>query len=372
MSNSPLASSVSEPTQHGPGRTLLFYEEFWRDQQQWLEESGYMLRPRHKPDWKPSWSPGDHLWAHEDAIVQNLSSIMDATRIKDGREVLLKHISYKQHPHEMAVSSFFTARERNTDPRNHCVRLLDLLDVPYIPDEHILVFPLSREASDPPFETIGEFVEFVRQIIEGVQYMHTLNVAHRDIMDLNTMMDAKGMYPDSFHPQVPSYTKDGKYPAKFFSRTERPPKYYLIDFGLSHIYRRTDAPPLEMPIYGGVKTVPEFQGEHAYVASDPFPTDIYYLGNMIGENFTYYRGLKFLRPLVEVMQNDPAKRPDIDEVARQFEKICTTVSAFLETAIEASAETRECCKIPFRVCTPYFSDVQVHQERVQSHTHTSS
>ncbi|KAL4246875.1 hypothetical protein ABKN59_008811 [Abortiporus biennis] len=121
MSNSPLASSVSEPTQHGPGRTLLFYEEFWRDQQQWLEESGYMLRPRHKPDWKPSWSPGDHLWAHEDAIVQNLSSIMDATRIKDGRE-------------------------------------------------------------------------FVRQIIEG--YMHTLNVAHRDIMDLNTMMDAKGMKHD--------------------------------------------------------------------------------------------------------------------------------------------------------------------------------
>lgn len=34
-------------------------EIFWRDHQQWLESCGYMLRPRYKPDWKPSWIDGD-------------------------------------------------------------------------------------------------------------------------------------------------------------------------------------------------------------------------------------------------------------------------------------------------------------------------
>ncbi len=45
----------------------LFYKNFrggyvtaeymWRDHQQWLQEQGYMpLRPRYRPDWKPSWA----------------------------------------------------------------------------------------------------------------------------------------------------------------------------------------------------------------------------------------------------------------------------------------------------------------------------
>ena len=31
-------------------------EFFRRDHQQWLQEQGYMLRPRYHPDWKPSWA----------------------------------------------------------------------------------------------------------------------------------------------------------------------------------------------------------------------------------------------------------------------------------------------------------------------------
>lgn len=31
-------------------------ECWWRDHQVWLAEQGYMLRPRYRPDWKPSWN----------------------------------------------------------------------------------------------------------------------------------------------------------------------------------------------------------------------------------------------------------------------------------------------------------------------------
>lgn len=59
-------------------------------------------------------------------------------------------------------------------------------------------------------------------------------------------------------------------------------KYYFIDFGLSRRYEPMDGPPREHPIRGGDKSVPEFQpGVWKGELLDPFPTDIYYLGNMI-------------------------------------------------------------------------------------------
>ena len=30
-------------------------EYLWRDHQPWLADSGYMLRPRYRPEWEPSW-----------------------------------------------------------------------------------------------------------------------------------------------------------------------------------------------------------------------------------------------------------------------------------------------------------------------------
>ena len=34
----------------------LFEEDFfWREHQRWLADAGYMLRPRYREDWQPSW-----------------------------------------------------------------------------------------------------------------------------------------------------------------------------------------------------------------------------------------------------------------------------------------------------------------------------
>lgn len=102
-------------------------------------------------------------------------------------------------------------------------------------------------------------------------------------MNLNIMMDPVPLYPRLFHPLVNSRTMDYKGDAKHYSRTWKPTKYFLIDFGLSRKYNPDDGPPLEFPILGGDKTVPEFQ--HSDEAVNPFPTDIYYLGNLIREDF---------------------------------------------------------------------------------------
>lgn len=35
---------------------LVGIELWWRDHQEWLAEKGYLLRPRYKPGWNPSWA----------------------------------------------------------------------------------------------------------------------------------------------------------------------------------------------------------------------------------------------------------------------------------------------------------------------------
>ena len=98
------------------------------------------------------------------------------------------------------------------------------------------------------------------------------------------MMDGSAMFPDGYYPipMDPVMRPDFKKRAKYLTRTERPPKYYFIDFGITRRYNTEDGSPLELPVWGGDKTVPEFQRSNE--ARNPFPTDIYYLGNVIKEH----------------------------------------------------------------------------------------
>ena len=102
-------------------------------------------------------------------------------------------------------------------------------------------------------------------------------------MHLNIMMDASKLYTDPFHPIHPIMKRDFSGYARFKSRTTRPVKYYFIDFGLSRRYDPSISQPLETPIWGGDKEVPEFQNSND--PCDPFATDVFYVGNMIKKDF---------------------------------------------------------------------------------------
>ena len=99
-------------------------------------------------------------------------------------------------------------------------------------------------------------------------------------MLFNIMYDPQPMYPKLFHPIEPWKSRDYKGAPKHSTRTMSPVRYYFIDFGLSRKYNPEDGPPREHPILGGDKTVPEFQNWNG-VPVDPFPADVYYLGNMM-------------------------------------------------------------------------------------------
>ena len=97
------------------------------------------------------------------------------------------------------------------------------------------------------------------------------------------MLDPSGMYPESFHPVALDRSPDFQKKAVAYSRTERPPRYLLIDFGLARQYDPATGPPLDKPLRGGDKSAPEHQDRDT--PCNPFPTDIYYIGNLVKEDF---------------------------------------------------------------------------------------
>ncbi|KAI0666034.1 hypothetical protein C8Q78DRAFT_1141228 [Trametes maxima] len=247
-------------------------ECWWRDHQAWLAER-----------WKPSWQahPKKFSMEFEDWHSARRAFILDAVRISDGSLVMLKQIKTSWNPEEVEITQFLASDALRSDPRNHTVPVLDVLIVPDDSDITILVMPLLRACDNPRWNTLGEVIAFLIQVFEVCAHW-------------------KGS-------------------AKHSTRTRHPVKYYIIDFGLSRRYNPDDGPPREHPIRGGDKSVPEFQNWQGELL-DPFPTDIYYLGNMIVTRvLKKFKGTEFLIPLVnDMVKKSPSDRPTIQDVSRRF------------------------------------------------------
>ncbi|KAG2336273.1 hypothetical protein BDR05DRAFT_896916 [Suillus weaverae] len=316
----------SRPTET-PSSNLRQAEVWWSRHYEWLEGCGYRLRPRYKPDWIPSWQgTSQNMYACEDWIKPRYACVLDATRISDGEFVMLKSVLQCDHPFEVDIACYLTSEPLRLDPTNHCVPILDVL---HVPDEErdIMVMPLLRRYSDPSFETFGEAVECFRQLFEGLYFMHKNRVAHRDCMNLNIMMHPKPLFIDPFHPFRPHRTRDLKGASRHYSRTQRPTKYFLIDFGLSRRYSPSLTNPVEPVIFGGDNTVPEFK---TLEPRNPFPTDVYYIGHAIQETFLdVYNGFDFVEPLIlEMVQENPSLRPTMEQVVGRLGIICQGLSAW--------------------------------------------
>lgn len=177
------------------------WEEFWRDHQPWLERQGYMLRPRYRPNWKPSWEGTDALPGDvEDGITPLVryaslkavlaiyhskhSHILDATRMSDGKIVTLKRINKEVHPYEVEITRYFSVQPLASHPRNHCVPLYDVLDVPDEDNMALLVLPFLRSYNSPSFRTVGETIDFFTQIFEVTEI--SLSVSVQDLLGMFT------------------------------------------------------------------------------------------------------------------------------------------------------------------------------------------
>ncbi|KAJ7282658.1 hypothetical protein C8J57DRAFT_1295999 [Mycena rebaudengoi] len=270
-------------------------EQFWYNHHDWLQVKGYTLRTRFQEGWVPSWKGTNKFsLSLEDGVSYIRGNVMDATRSADGAVV--------------DIGTWLSAEPQRWDPRNHCVPIYAVLETPEDPNIQILVMPFLLQFAKSRFDTFGEAISFFKQIFEGLDYMHQHNIAHRDCMKWNIMMDASPLFSEPYHP--------GKVTHR--TRTQSPVKYYLTNFDISRRYKPEERPPLEPPIFGGDKSVPEFvrpSPSEPPNPSHPFPTD--------GSQSTRRKlGFEFMEPLVKKMTLDnPEERPTTDQVIQEFDQL---------------------------------------------------
>ncbi|KIJ28311.1 hypothetical protein M422DRAFT_169219, partial [Sphaerobolus stellatus SS14] len=278
----------------------------WVQFQQSLEQHGYMLRPRYHSGWIASWiGTKKHPANCEKWHCCGVTKCVDAVRISNNRQVMIKAV-WAQNLKEVEIGQYLSSSDLASEPGNHCVPILDIFKVPYS-DLELIIMPLLRKVDGPPFRTVGEAVALFKRLFEGIQFMHKNHVAQVCVIIL---MDASEMLPEEFHPTSTMLARDsGTLKIKHYTRTERPPKYYLIDFGLSRKYNPEDGIPSEMRILGAADWPYKFI---ATKPSNPYLVDVYFMVKLVDD----------------MRQDDPAKRPTIDEVVTRFDGIIRSLSSF--------------------------------------------
>ncbi|EGO02257.1 hypothetical protein SERLA73DRAFT_48387 [Serpula lacrymans var. lacrymans S7.3] len=290
---------------------------WWRDRQPYLASRGYMLRPRYHAGWKPSWL-GTNVDPEycEDSIEQLLPQILDA-RKDDGTVVCLKKL--KCTTNEIEIARYLTSQSNPRDSRNHCVPILDTFHDPIEPETTYIAMPLLRPFDDPEFGAFGEVLDFINQTLEGIAFMHSLNVAHRDCAGPNIMMDARPLYTQEWHPVRRNYTTDGVYELQPRARIDFPVRYFFVDFGLATRFE----PGQPRRVTGGKgrdQDVPELSNVVPY---DPFKVDVFILGHLYQTDFhEKFHGLDALVPLVHSMTAvDPSVRPSAQLALNIFQEV---------------------------------------------------
>ena len=63
--------------------------------------------------------------------------------------------------------TYLSSKELASDENNHCVQIYNVLTMPDIDDTVIIVMPFLKHWDEPFFRTVGEGVDFVRQLLQA-------------------------------------------------------------------------------------------------------------------------------------------------------------------------------------------------------------
>jgi len=241
--------------------------------------------------------------------------LVDATRIADGKLVYIKQV--QTNDQESRIALMLSSYE---DPTNHSVPILDTFVDSSDASISYMVMPFLRILDEPPFFIVGEILDFADQILEGLVFMHSKGIAHRDCSAPNIMMDATNMYPLGFHPVRDGFLNDVSTRAPVIPRSELGVKYYFVDYGISSYIPPGSQTVLVLGTVGRDQDVPELSDEVPY---DPFKVDIFTIGNVLRELFyEEYSNCEFFAPLIDsMMQDDPADRPSAEQALRHWRSI---------------------------------------------------
>ncbi|KAG5641199.1 hypothetical protein DXG03_005781 [Asterophora parasitica] len=225
--------------------------------------------------------------------------VLDAQKISDDSLVCVKRIT-KVASDEVAIARYLTSPQLRKDPGNHCAPCLDDFKDPEGPEVSYMVMPVLRTFKDPDFGVRGEVVDFVTQILEGMVFMHSNQVAHADLTSANIMMDARPILPKGWHFSTICFTPNGYENIKPLARIDNPVRYYIIDFDNSVRFQPGQS-AIVKGLGGRDNDPPELA--KTSIPFDHYKLDVFTVGNVLYKEFRKkYLGLEFLDSLIEMMK----------------------------------------------------------------------
>lgn len=92
---------------------------------------------------------------------------MNATRMRDNLQVMLKRVLPAERPQELRINELFSSPELAIIPDNHCAPLLDVIELKRPEPQKLMVFPLLSPFKQSEIQTFREFVIFFDQICKA-------------------------------------------------------------------------------------------------------------------------------------------------------------------------------------------------------------
>ncbi|PCH37415.1 kinase-like protein [Wolfiporia cocos MD-104 SS10] len=215
------------------------------------------------------------------ATIGNHPHVARVWKPDQDEEFMVKLV--KRDSTEVVLLRYLNSPELRSDPRNHTIPVVEIIDASA--DLCILVMPKFE-----PYpllvdrRNLDALHDYVRQIVEGVAFLHEHNISHLDLKPTNIVVDVSTQ------------------------------KVYIIDFGLARRLQYEDA---QISGYAGTEgwTAPEV-GEHRY---SPIRADCWAAGKLIQDTFKLCGPLgperKHLNKIaIRLLDQDPGQRPALKDL----------------------------------------------------------
>ncbi|KAI0317823.1 hypothetical protein OF83DRAFT_1171676 [Amylostereum chailletii] len=318
-----------------PGTTLESEEKIWQDMDDILQAGGltrwphYFCSTQRSPN-NTYTSPGYSFAIPSRGIEKGVAtanflklfdftnSLSRAVRTREGHDAIMRIIVIKDE----GKQHLDILRKVSTTPQsllsnNHTLPMLQEF---YF--EHLTfgIFPKvggNMEAAYGAWakNSVGDILDMVIQALEGLAFIHGLNVAHRDAFKDNFLVQ---WHPESMRTMTVPVSR---------------PRVFLIDFEVGLEFQ-PDCPPascvcIGCPLGGSFTQldtysrprIPEMSSGEPY---NPFKLDVWQLGNSL-ENFR-----SAIEPVDEILANmasvDPASRLTADEALSRLGAIVHNMS----------------------------------------------
>jgi len=218
-------------------------------------------------------------------------NLFRGTRTCDETKVVIKAVHLRSR--EFAVIRFLSTPPLRDDPMNHCIPVLDLIEV----EDDDLAFIVMEQWSSQLIDDevpccLRLFLAALRQCVEHGVFMHKHRVAHLDISLRNLLTDYNGHYA-------------------------------YIDYELS---RRFDGVGcIRVPAFRTTEVPPECEASDGE-CPDPFKADVWALAVLILRacklaGYCVPQLVQLTRPM---LSENPDDRPSMQEVLCAFDKMVPT------------------------------------------------